>query len=103
RRNPEIRWRISADDIDDLSTRQKQLLLNASRVVKPGGRLVYSTCSVEPEEDELVVQTFLENNINFSLVALPVGGALKIPGTARTWPQHQDTDGFFVAAFQRNS
>jgi 16S rRNA (cytosine967-C5)-methyltransferase len=103
RRNPEIRWRISAHDIDDLSSRQKRLLLNASRVVKPGGRLVYSTCSVEPEENELVVQMFLENNINFSLVELPFGGALMIPGTARTWPQLQDTDGFFLAAFERNS
>jgi 16S rRNA (cytosine967-C5)-methyltransferase len=103
RRNPEIRWRISADDIDDLSLRQKQLLHNAARVVKPGGRLVYSTCSVEPEENESVVQMFLENNINFSLADLPFGNALTIPGTARTWPQHQDTDGFFVAAFQRSS
>jgi 16S rRNA (cytosine967-C5)-methyltransferase len=102
RRNPEIRWRISAHDIDDLSSRQKRLLLNASRVVKLGGRLIYSTCSVEPEENELVVQTFLENNINFSLVELPFGGALTIPGTARTWPQLQDTDGFFIAALERN-
>ena len=102
RRNPEIRWRISADDIDDLSSRQQGLLLNAARVVKPGGRLVYSTCSVEPDENEAVVQTFLENNINFSLLALPSGAALTIPGTVRTWPQHHDTDGFFVAALQRN-
>ena len=103
RRNPEIRWRISADDIDDLSLRQKRLLHNAARVVKPGGRLVYSTCSVEPEENELVVQMFLENNINFSLIHLPFGNALTIPGTARTWPQHQDTDGFFIAAFARKT
>jgi len=103
RRNPEIRWRISADDIDDLSSRQRQLLLNAARLVKPGGRLVYSTCSVEPEEDESVVQTFLENNINFSLVELPFGNGLGMDGTARTWPQHHDTDGFFVASFGRKS
>jgi 16S rRNA (cytosine967-C5)-methyltransferase len=103
RRNPEIRWRITADDIDDLSSRQKQLLLNASHVVKPGGRLVYSTCSVEPEENELVVQTLLENNIKFSLVDLPTGHAFTIRGTARTWPQHQATDGFFVASFQRSN
>jgi len=103
RHNPEIRWRISADDIDDLSSRQKQLLLNAARVVRPGGRLLYSTCSVEPEENESVVQAFLENNINFSLVDLPFPSADTIPGVARTWPQHQDTDGFFVASLQRNS
>jgi 16S rRNA (cytosine967-C5)-methyltransferase len=101
RRNPEIRWRISAHDIEDLSARQQQLLGNASRVVKPGGKLVYSTCSVEPEENELVAQTFLENNSNFSLVELPPAGFASMPGTIRTWPQHQDTDGFFVAAFER--
>ncbi|MBA2704367.1 MAG: 16S rRNA (cytosine(967)-C(5))-methyltransferase RsmB [Blastocatellia bacterium] len=103
RRNPEIRWRISADDIDDLSSRQRQLLRNAARVVKPRGRLVYSTCSVEPEENEAVVQTFLENNINFSLVAVPFGNALTSAGTSRTWPQHHDTDGFFVASLQREN
>jgi 16S rRNA (cytosine967-C5)-methyltransferase len=103
RHNPEIRWRISADDIDDLSSRQKQLLLNAAPVVKLGGRLLYSTCSVEPEENESVVQAFLENNINFSLVDLPFPSSDTIPGFVRTWPQHQDTDGFFVASLQRNS
>ncbi len=103
RRNPEIRWRISADDIDDLSSRQSQLLRNAARVVKPRGRLVYSTCSVEPEENEAVVQTFLENYINFSLVAVPFGNALTSAGTSRTWPQHHDTDGFFVASLQREN
>lgn len=101
RRNPEIRWRISAEDIDDLASRQKRLLLNAAPLVKPGGRLVYSTCSVEPEENESVVQTFLENNINFSLLALPLSDAPSSRGTLRTWPQHHDTDGFFVASLQR--
>lgn len=101
RRNPEIRWRISADDIDDLASRQKRLLLNAALLVKPGGRLVYSTCSVEPEENESVVQTFLENNINFSLLPLPLRNLLSGAGTSRSWPQHHDTDGFFVASLQR--
>jgi 16S rRNA (cytosine967-C5)-methyltransferase len=101
RRNPEIRWRISAEDIDDLASRQKRLLLNAAPLVKPGGRLVYSTCSVELEENESVVQTFLENNINFSLLALPMSDALSSGRTLRTWPQRHDTDGFFVASLQR--
>lgn len=103
RRNPEIRWRISADDIDDLASRQKRLLLNAAPLVKPGGRLVYSTCSVEPEENESVVQTFLENNMNFSLLPLPAASLLSSAGTSRTWPQHHDTDGFFVASLQRRN
>ncbi|MDQ1639584.1 MAG: rRNA (cytosine967-C5)-methyltransferase [Pyrinomonadaceae bacterium] len=103
RRNPEIRWRISADDIDDLASRQNRLLLNAAPLVKPGGRLVYSTCSVEPEENESVVQTFLENNINFSLLPLPLSNLLSSAGTLRTWPQHHDTDGFFIASLQRSN
>ncbi|MEO7971214.1 MAG: 16S rRNA (cytosine(967)-C(5))-methyltransferase RsmB [bacterium] len=101
RRNPEIRWRISADDIDDLASRQKRLLLNAAALVKPGGRLVYSTCSVEPEENESVVQPFLENNIHFSLLPLQVSNLPGSAGTSRTWPQHHDSDGFFVASLQR--
>ena len=101
RRNPEIRWRISATDIEDLSARQQQLLGNASRVVRPGGRLVYSTCSVELEENESVARAFLENNINFSLIELSGSRSTKMPGTVRTWPQHEGSDGFFVAAFER--
>jgi len=77
RRNPEIRWRISPADIEDLAGRQQQLLFNAARVVRPGGRLIYSTCSVEPDENEDVVKTFLENNETFRLVELTVNDALR--------------------------
>ena len=102
RRNPEIRWRISPADIEDLARRQKQLLFNAARVVRLGGRLVYSTCSVEPDENEDVVKTFLENNETFRLIELTVNDGLRTSlGKARTWPQRQGTDGFFVSAFER--
>ena len=102
RRNPEIRWRISPADIEDLSERQKQLLHNAARAVKPGGRLVYSTCSVETEENEVVVEDFLERNSNFSRLRPQVATALLTPSEAvRTWPHEQQTDGFFIAAFER--
>ena len=102
RRNPEIRWRISPADIKDLAERQTQLLFNAARVVKPGGRLVYSTCSVEPEENEAVVQTFLEKNEDFRSVELTLSGGLQTSsGRARTWPQREGTDGFFICAFER--
>ena len=70
RRNPEIRWRISAEDIRDLSTRQARLLDNASLVVKPGGRLVYSTCSVEPEENEAIIRAFLREHSRFQQVGV---------------------------------
>lgn len=101
RRNPEIRWRISPADILDLAGRQKQLLFNAARVVKPGGRLIYSTCSVEPDENEDVVQSFLENSKTFQRVELKVDDSLRTSsGAARTWPQRQGTDGFFLCAFE---
>jgi 16S rRNA (cytosine967-C5)-methyltransferase len=102
RRNPEIRWRISPGDIQDLSGRQKQLLLNASRVVKPGGRLIYSTCSVEIEENEAVRQEFLEKNQNFKLAELGADlSLLTSSGAARTWPHRDGTEGFFICAFER--
>jgi 16S rRNA (cytosine967-C5)-methyltransferase len=104
RRNPEIRWRISPADIRDLSRRQKQLLSNAAATVKPGGTLVYSTCSVEIDENEDVRQTFLENNQSFRPAELPLDSSLLTSqGIARTWPHRQGTDGFFICAFERKS
>ena len=104
RRNPEIRWRISPADIEDLSQRQTQLLFNAARALKPGGQLVYSTCSVEPDENEAVVQTFLENCNNFRPVELKVASSLLTPaGAVRTWPHRDGTDGFFIIGFERDA
>jgi 16S rRNA (cytosine967-C5)-methyltransferase len=104
RRNPEIRWRISPSDIALLSARQKRILGNASELVRRGGRLVYSTCSVEPEENEQVVQAFLRERQDFEQVAVPAPAALLIEnGAARTWPQRDGADGFFIAAFERRS
>lgn len=102
RRNPEIRWRISAEDIRDLSVRQGRLLINASLVLKPGGRLVYSTCSVEPEENEAVIGDFLENDDRFQKVKLPLNSSMITQsGFARTWPSREGADGFFIAAVER--
>jgi 16S rRNA (cytosine967-C5)-methyltransferase len=102
RRNPEIRWRISPADIEDMRARQTRLLENAARAVKPGGRLIYSTCSVEPDENEEVVRTFLENHETFGPARLAVRQTLKThPGMARTWPHRQGTDGFFICALER--
>lgn len=104
RRNPEIRWRITPADIEDLSRRQNQLLLSASHAVKPGGRLVYSTCSVETEENEDVVKSFLENSEDFTTAELHLRADLFTgSGGARTWPQRDDVDGFFIHAFRRKS
>ncbi|MCA1567200.1 MAG: 16S rRNA (cytosine(967)-C(5))-methyltransferase RsmB [Acidobacteria bacterium] len=104
RHNPEIRWRITTADIAELAARQRRILSHAARVVGVGGRLVYSTCSVEPEENEEVVGAFLEAHPAFELIRPDVPGRLLTrEGAARTWPQRDDTDGFFVAAFERRT
>ncbi|HSD45077.1 MAG TPA: 16S rRNA (cytosine(967)-C(5))-methyltransferase RsmB [Pyrinomonadaceae bacterium] len=89
RRNPEIRYRISEHDIHTLATQQKFFLESATRVLKPGGQLVYSTCSVEHDENEEVIEAFLAHHPNFELTK-----------TIRTWPHHHGTDGFFIASLR---
>ncbi len=101
RHNPEIRWRITAEDIRHLASRQKQMLINASRMVKRGGRLVYSTCSVEPEENEEVVGAFLNGNEPFVTTKLRVESSLvTAAGYIRTWPHRDDVDGFFISVLE---
>jgi 16S rRNA (cytosine967-C5)-methyltransferase len=86
RRNPEIRYRLTPNDIPTFAANQKQFLHNAAAVLKPGGRLVYSTCSVEREENEEVIKNFLATHPQFT--------ANKV---LRTWPHHEGSDGFFLA------
>lgn len=87
RRNPEIRWRLTPDDIVELAEQQKRILTRALEMVKPGGRLVYSTCSVEREENEDVIAE--------------VPAQFRLVNTVRTWPHREGSDGFFVAVFER--
>ena len=89
RRNPEIRYRISEHAIHTLAAQQKLFLENATRVLKPGGQLVYSTCSVERDENENVIDAFLTTNPNFQLTK-----------SIRTWPHREGTDGFFIASLR---
>jgi 16S rRNA (cytosine967-C5)-methyltransferase len=90
RRNPEIRWRLLAADIRAFVETQKRILNRAAGAVKPGGRLVYSTCSVEREENEEVIDDFLARDDRFGVLE-----------TRRTWPQHQGCDGFFMAVMDK--
>jgi len=101
RHNPEIRWRLRPQDFARLASQQAQFLQNASKVLKVWGRLVYSTCSVELEENEAVVTEFLKRNGGFKQVQLRQSWALTSSESLRTWPQRQGTDGFFVAAFEK--
>ena len=76
--------------------------MNAAAVVKPSGLLVYSTCSIEVEENEEVVRDFLSSNNQLTQVSLPVNADLVTnSGAARTWPHRHGTDGFFIAALRR--
>lgn len=102
------------EDIRANGREQRELLKAASKVLKPGGILVYSTCSLEPEEDELTVDWFLEKHPHMRLLPLdlPVGdpgitsweGKTLDPSlalTRRFWPHRTGTEGFFVAKFRR--
>ena len=90
RRNPEIRWRLTPTDIARLAEQQKKILGRALDAVKPGGRLIYSTCSVEVEENEDVIEEVIGRDERFRLV-----------NTTRKWPHVDRCDGFFIAVFQR--
>lgn len=104
RRNPEIRWRLKPEDIEMLSSQQQSMLSNAASLVRPGGRLVYSTCSVEIEENEAVVNNFLQSHPDFARSRLEASSGLQSEiGEIRTWPHRQNVDGFFVAAFERKT
>ena len=102
RRNPEIRWRLTLVDISELSQKQIRILANASAVVRPGGRLLYSTCSVEPEENEGVAEAFLKKHDDFRSAILDAPAEmLSETGAIRTWPHRDGVDGFFIQAFER--
>jgi 16S rRNA (cytosine967-C5)-methyltransferase len=102
RRNPEIKWRLSATDPARFADLQSALLDCAAERVRPRGRLVYSTCSLEPEEDEAVANAFLDRHIDFALVPGAVPETLRTEdGFLRTWPHVHGTDGFFAAVFER--
>jgi 16S rRNA (cytosine967-C5)-methyltransferase len=103
RRNPEIRWRITAGDIQDLSVRQSQLLANAATILKPAGTIVYSTCSIEPEENEAVVSSFLSKHPDFNQISLSDHGSLTSDRAIRTWPQRDGCDGFYLAVLRRKA
>jgi 16S rRNA (cytosine967-C5)-methyltransferase len=108
RRNPDAKWRATVQDLAELVVRQQQILSSAARLVRPGGRLVYATCSLLHEEDEAQAEAFLAAEPEFSVVpaarawAETIGGAS--PGGERylrLTPARHGTDGFFVAIFER--
>jgi 16S rRNA (cytosine967-C5)-methyltransferase len=115
-RHPEIKWRLRTEDLADLHVRQAELLRHALSALAPGGRLVYSTCSLEPEENEFVVSEALDGSANeFLLTSANTGlqrwlrddvsleRLIGTDGFFRTFPPSEGTDGFFAAVVERKS
>ncbi len=103
RHNPEIRWRLAESDISTLAVKQRLILDHAAIVTRAGGRLLYSTCSVEIDENEAVIAGFLGDNRDFDRVTMGLHQTLMTKdGDARTWPPRDDVEGFFMATLQRN-
>ncbi|MBS0465878.1 MAG: RsmB/NOP family class I SAM-dependent RNA methyltransferase [Proteobacteria bacterium] len=117
RRNPDLKWRQSPQAVRELTAKQAAILESAARLVKPGGRLVYATCSVLPEENEAIAEAFGAAHADFeSQDAGALLAQLKLPQAAslcsggadgqrylRLWPQLHQTDGFFAAVWQRKA
>jgi len=101
RRGPDVRWRLDVGGLAQWPPIQRGLLETAASRVRPGGRLVYATCTVRPEENEQVVQGFLEAHPDFSPVEAPVPAELRHGSALVTLPHRQGMDGFFAAVLER--
>jgi 16S rRNA (cytosine967-C5)-methyltransferase len=89
KRNPDAKWKLNKEKIEKTSRIQREILQDYSPMVKPGGTLVYSTCSILPSENEKVVQAFLEKNKNYELKE------------AKHLLPSQGFDGFYMARLER--
>ncbi|HRB29775.1 MAG TPA: RsmB/NOP family class I SAM-dependent RNA methyltransferase [Nitrosomonas sp.] len=107
RRNPDLKWRQSSQSIEELKTKQSAILAAAAKLLKPGGRLVYATCSFLDEENQDIISHFLNSHPQFTVlnstellaqqkITLDTGEFLQIN------PQQHQTDGFFAAALVRS-
>jgi 16S rRNA (cytosine967-C5)-methyltransferase len=115
RRNPDLKWRQSLAAVEEMVHKQTAILQSAARLVKPGGRLVYATCSLLMQENEAIAQAFSKDNPDF--MAVPAGDILerlKVEQAQtlcsggddgkmylRLWPHRHATDGFFSAIWQK--
>jgi len=106
RRNPDLKWRHGEGAVTELAAKQTRILKAAAKLLKPGGRLVYATCSVLSEENEAVADRFAAEHPEFTAlscrellatqrISLETGERLRL------WPHRHGTDGFFAAAFER--
>jgi 16S rRNA (cytosine967-C5)-methyltransferase len=106
RRHPDARWRLKISDLAVMAALQRAILSAAANVVKPGGLLIYSTCSLEPEENDSQIENFLSTNPDWSLEPPPAGSVAETvldAGRLRVLPQVHGVDGAFAARLRRKS
>jgi len=111
RRNPDLKWRQTAEGVVELQAKQTAILASAARLLKPGGRLVYATCSLLDAENEVVARAFTEAHARdfkpldaatlLEQAHVNAAAGLVRDGFLRLWPHLHGTDGFFAAAWQR--
>jgi 16S rRNA (cytosine967-C5)-methyltransferase len=106
RRNPEIRYRCSAPALERFAHNQGELLEVAARRTRPGGRIVYSTCSMTDEENRAVAAAFIAKNPAFHVDSTPhpnaaIDAMRGEDGFYRTWPEHPEMDGFEAVVLRR--
>jgi 16S rRNA (cytosine967-C5)-methyltransferase len=105
RRDPDLRWRRSEADLPGLAAAQTQMLRESARVLRPGGRLVYATCSSEPEENEEVVAASVAEGLVRPVVPrelpLPIQSLINPAGQLQTLPFRDGLEAFFAATLER--
>ena len=107
RRNPGMKWMVSEETVQELSQKQRHILEACASLVAPGGRIAYATCTLFREENEEVVEAFLELHREFALATnLPAASGLDASslvdrGYVRLFPHRDGTDGFFIAVLQK--
>jgi 16S rRNA (cytosine967-C5)-methyltransferase len=110
RRNPDLKWRQSPQSVSELRDKQMRILESASKLLKPGGRLVYATCSLLAVEDEEVAQAFTQAHPDFEPVdaaqalakaQVPEAQSLAAGSYLRMWPHRHGSDGFFAAVWNK--
>ena len=103
-RRPDIKWRLRENDIKRMAKVQMSILENTSKYLKPGGKVIYSTCSLESEENEDVIKNFLKNRSDFKLVvtnSLLPGRWVDSKGYMFSFPTITNSDGLFAAVLQK--
>jgi len=107
RRNPDSKWRLTINDIKQLAAKQREIINEYSRLVKPGGRLVYVTCTISRDENEEIVYGFLKENDDFQKIPAVsmnsdiFGKFMDEDGFFKSMPHIHNTDGFFGAVMEK--